>query len=430
MQSRSNGSPMVARRFLPILCSLFVLLAGWLVVGNRLGMTSTSDSPNVVSTSRVLPVSLRPQEEKDSLQARLERLEAMPTDQLRSEFDDQMKSWRHNFALLAQAHIAFHNVREEDSGPWASQFRKAKREGEAARSQAALVSILLAERLEAPLDPDVVAMVFHSMEESLIFERYQLGYRAGKALLDSGIREPVLLGMQGFAAWSNNQFTEARELFAEALVAGHEMPLQYRQVNQLLDSAMKDAEEEAQLAQKDQNLPRARIVTTKGTLEVELFEDQAPNTVANFIKLAEKGFYDGQEFFATDKSYLTTGSPTNDASGNAGYEIKAEFEQEERRHHFRGTLTLMVVEETGNGSSQFSILTQPMPTLDETKNTVFGRVINGEIVLDDIARNGEDWKELAKTSNFKLEDPDRILSIEITHKRDHEYEPDVKQLLF
>ena len=71
-----------------------------------------------------------------------------------------------------------------------------------------------------------------------------------------------------------------------------------------------------------------------------------------------------------------------------------------------------------------------MAELTSTKNTVFARVVEGDVVLDDLARVGEEWKEQAKNTNFVLPEPDKILSVEILKKRDHDYEPEMLRIGF
>lgn len=360
-------------------------------------------------------------DDDQSLSETMAKLEAMDQDQLQELFNEYLKSWRSNFAKLAQGQSAFYNRPESESSKWATQFRIAKREGEKARKAAGLVAVELASRIEGELDPDLGAMVYYSMDEYLVFEKFELAYRAGKVLASKNSRDGRTLALAGYAAYSTNHFTEAREYFSEAIVAGYKLPLEYEKINEILDEAVEEMKKEEGYRQAEANNPIATIETTKGVLVVELLEDHAPNAVANFINLAEANFFDGQQFYDTSVSFLTTGSPTNAADGNAGYSIESEADRDNRRVHLRGSLTLMVIPDLGTGSSQFSILTQPMLELSSTKNTVFGRVIEGDLVLDDIARVGENWQEFAKKAKQPLSDPDRIKSVKISDKRDHDY---------
>ena len=125
---------------------------------------------------------------------------------------------------------------------------------------------------------------------------------------------------------------------------------------------------------KRQDLPRVKLETTDGNVIIELFENEAPNTVANFIKLTKEGYYDGLEFFQVVPSlYARTGCKANDGTTHPGYRIRNEFEN--GRSHFAGTVVMQNDGENTAGS-QFIILHRPDPNLKE-KVVSFGRVIEG-----------------------------------------------------
>ena len=122
------------------------------------------------------------------------------------------------------------------------------------------------------------------------------------------------------------------------------------------------------------NLPRVKLETTEGDVLIELFENEAPNTVANFIKLTQEGYYDGLEFFqVVPGGYARSGCTANDGTTHPGYRIRNEFEN--GRSHFAGTVVMQNDGENTAGS-QFIILHRPDPNLKE-KVVSFGRVIEG-----------------------------------------------------
>jgi cyclophilin family peptidyl-prolyl cis-trans isomerase len=168
------------------------------------------------------------------------------------------------------------------------------------------------------------------------------------------------------------------------------------------------------------DLPRVRLSTTKGDIEVELFENEAPNTVANFISLVEKEFYDGLTFHNV-KSRLgaQTRCPKADGSGHPGYLIRCECYQQNRRLHFRGSLSMMTAG-PDTGGSQFRILFRPMRELDG-RHTVFGRVTRGMDVLSRL-RIREPNPNIPKEL---LPKADEILRAEVLRKRSHSYEPKI-----
>lgn len=182
------------------------------------------------------------------------------------------------------------------------------------------------------------------------------------------------------------------------------------------------AAEEALLAaeaEKD-DLPRVRLETGKGAIVLELFEDQAPYTVANFIELVGSGFYDGTKFHRVIPGFMAQGGDPNTISGatgapgqgGPGYTIPDESSRSDKRKHFAGRLAMAKPgdpERPGkakpnSGGSQFYITVVPTSHLDE-EYTVFGRVIEGQ--------------EIAQA----LRMDDLLRSAAVLRKRDHEYKP-------
>lgn len=167
------------------------------------------------------------------------------------------------------------------------------------------------------------------------------------------------------------------------------------------------------------DLPQVLLVTTEGDIKIELFENHAPNTVANFIHLIrDQKFYDGKLFHLVKPGeYAVSGSPNGDGMGDAGYKIPCECYGEKIRSHFRGTLTMMAGSKD-RGGSQFFITQQPNPHTFDGKYTAFGRVIEGmDVVLK--------LKNVDKTTSMaSSEDVSRIIRAEVTRARSHTYMPE------
>ena len=162
------------------------------------------------------------------------------------------------------------------------------------------------------------------------------------------------------------------------------------------------------------DLPRVKIETTKGTIVVELFENEAANTVANFISLVEQHFYDGTPFHRVIPQFMAQGGdPTGTGTGGPGYAIACECETPGARKHFLGSLS-MAHAGKDTGGSQFFLTFRPTEHLDG-RHTVFGRVIEGFDVLPKIQRT-----EGERAGG----EPDKILKAEVLRKRDHDYVPD------
>jgi cyclophilin family peptidyl-prolyl cis-trans isomerase/HEAT repeat protein len=126
--------------------------------------------------------------------------------------------------------------------------------------------------------------------------------------------------------------------------------------------------------------PRAFIETDKGTIEIELTVLDAPLTVANFITLARKGFYNGLAIHRVVPDFVVQdGDPRGDGEGGPGYTIRDELNQ---RPYLRGTVG-MALDWEDTGGSQFFITHSPAPHLD-ARYTVFGQVVSGMEVVDRI----------------------------------------------
>jgi peptidyl-prolyl cis-trans isomerase B (cyclophilin B) len=123
------------------------------------------------------------------------------------------------------------------------------------------------------------------------------------------------------------------------------------------------------------------MITNHGDIELELFDEDAPKTVANFRKLAADGFYDGLTFHRVIKDFMIQGGcPQGTGTGGPGYT----FEDEINEHKIvRGALAMANAGPDTNGSQFFIVTTDAAPWLDG-KHTVFGQVRNGMEVVDDL----------------------------------------------
>jgi len=123
------------------------------------------------------------------------------------------------------------------------------------------------------------------------------------------------------------------------------------------------------------------MVTTKGTIKFTLLPQYAPNTVDNFIKLANKKFYDGLAFHRVVPGFVVQGGdPAGNGSGGPGYTIKAEFSA---RKHLLGTVAMARTPDPDSAGSQFYICLAALPSLDN-QYTVFGQVFEGQDVVNSI----------------------------------------------
>ncbi|MBV8396478.1 MAG: peptidylprolyl isomerase [Actinobacteria bacterium] len=130
--------------------------------------------------------------------------------------------------------------------------------------------------------------------------------------------------------------------------------------------------------------------TNKGTIEIELFPDEAPKTVANFVELAQKGFYDGVIFHRVIEDFMIQGGdPTGTGTGGPGYQFEDEFNAHKVE---RGALAMANAGPNTNGSQFFIVTADSCPWLDG-KHTVFGKVTSGMDVVDEISRVPKDARD-------------------------------------
>jgi len=156
---------------------------------------------------------------------------------------------------------------------------------------------------------------------------------------------------------------------------------------------------ETQISEK---LPKIQIQTERGNITIEMFEDEAPNTVANMISLIEKGYYDGLNFHRVIPDFMIQGGcPHGTGTGGPGYDFDDECAPD-RRHDSAGVLSMANAGPRTNGS-QFFITHGPTPHLDG-KHTVFGKVTEGQEVVDEIKQG------------------DVMQTVVVLQKRDHVYE--------
>jgi cyclophilin family peptidyl-prolyl cis-trans isomerase len=139
---------------------------------------------------------------------------------------------------------------------------------------------------------------------------------------------------------------------------------------------------------------QATMQTSEGAIGLELFDEDAPKTVANFKKLAGEGFYDGLIFHRVIKDFMIQGGcPQGTGTGGPGYT----FEDEINDHKIvRGALAMANAGPNTNGSQFFLVTTEAAPWLDG-KHTVFGRVTDGMDVVDKIEGTDTDRSDRPTT---------------------------------
>lgn len=128
----------------------------------------------------------------------------------------------------------------------------------------------------------------------------------------------------------------------------------------------------------------AEIHTKKGVMKIEFFEKDAPNTVKNFVELAEKGYYDGLTFHRVIPNFVIQGGcPKGDGTGGPGYQIDCELDGE-NQYHDRGVLSMAHAGRNTGGSQFFICHNRENVAHLDRNHTVFGKVVDGLDVIDQI----------------------------------------------
>ncbi|MEL6895880.1 MAG: peptidylprolyl isomerase, partial [Planctomycetota bacterium] len=242
------------------------------------------------------------------------------------------------------------------------------------------------------------------------------------------------------ASFNAGKFDQAKKLFEEWFTLAQENeedpPQSDIVMYGLLDRCRTLWDTELQRrAAEDQadDLPQIKLETTRGDVILELFENECPNTVAQFVTLVEEGFYDGNDFHQVVEHMLAlTGDKNGDGSAATDGPFLADENQgTQSRFCQQGSLVMAKIPIKGkkgefyenSASTQFAILLQPVPTMMETQ-TIFGRVKSGMDAITSLRRADSSKK---KDKNTVVLPSDRIVRATVLRKRDHAYLPRLMQ---
>jgi cyclophilin family peptidyl-prolyl cis-trans isomerase len=270
---------------------------------------------------------------------------------------------------------------------------------------------------EAPNDdPQLARFLVKLAEDAIARDDYATAKQVGDAMIAGQSTERQIYNAAAIASFVLNDYERADEFFKTATDSG--VLSEYGQeltpyVAEYKALWAKEQEIRAAEAEAD-DLPRVKLKTTKGDVVIELFENEAPDTVGNFVSLVEQGFYDGLSFHRVIANFMAQGGdPKGDGTGGPGYNIFCECYKPEARMHFQGSLS-MAHAGRDTGGSQFFLTFRQTPHLNG-RHTCFGRVIEGMEVLSQLQRiDPENPGELV---------PDKIVKAEVLRKRDHVYAP-------
>lgn len=265
-------------------------------------------------------------------------------------------------------------------------------------------------------DKELNEFMVAALADAVGGDNYELASKIAQMLIDSKLENPNLDLLAGIAFFNTNQLEAAEKHLQSAKDKQAINADGMRMLEAVPDYKQKWAREQQFREAEDKagDLPKVKLETTEGDIVVALFEDQAPNTVANFISLVEKKFYDGLSFHRVIPGFMAQGGdPKGNGSGGPGYTIPDEVASPDHREHFRGTLSMAKTQAPDSGGSQFFLCFVPTAHLDG-QHTVFGRVVEGFDVLAKIQRT----EGVAGRPAV-----DKIVKATVLSKRSHDYQP-------
>lgn len=337
----------------------------------------------------------------------------------RTEFDAASAEMRKLFAELSALQSQYHLP---DADKAAIEAKYGELAPQAAAAGIRLENAALALAIVDPSAAEARAISGESVSGAVKADAPEVALEKATKLDAAGVAGMETLLMAAQAAMALSRPDEAAAWLAKAGKAGAPQD-QVQKAAAAIDRERPKVEAEMAKRQAEaaaDDLPRVRISTSVGDLVVELFENEAPNTVANFISLVDKGFYNGTPFHRVIGGFMAQGGdPTGTGTGGPGYTIACEVDAPDARQHFRGTLS-MAHAGRDTGGSQFFLTFRPTDHLDG-KHTVFGRVIEGFDVLPKIMRTTDgQGRPVAGVQ------PDTIVKAEVLRKRNHAYVPQTK----
>jgi cyclophilin family peptidyl-prolyl cis-trans isomerase len=332
-----------------------------------------------------------------------------------AEYQRLFEEWKGVLKELRELKVKYQSAALADQAKiqqdWAVLVEKGN------QTVAALEAAGLKAYAEAPNeDPQLTRFLVKLADDAIQRDDYAAAKRTTDVLIGGQCPDKQVYDSAAIAALVLNDYDGAEKNFklakdANALSAyGKELEPLVKEYKELWAKEREIREAEA----KADDLPRVKLTTTKGEIVLELFENEAPETVGNFVSLVEKKFYDGLSFHRVLKNFMAQGGdPKGDGSGGPGYQIYCECYKPDYRRHFQGSLS-MAHAGRDTGGSQFFLTFKQTAHLNN-KHTCFGRVIEGMDVLSKLQRRDP------QAANPPA--PDSIVKAEVIRKRDHAYQP-------
>ncbi len=345
-------------------------------------------------------------------------------------FETALNGWRTTLADMREVMIRFNNGPPQEAEGYRQRYRELEMQGREQFDEAMAAAIELLKN--APRE-NYVAAQFLLVAVHYRFNKdwYELTGEAVEQLRRVKAKDDRLAEIAGVSFFATNQYDKAEPYLREAMQAGNLAEIN-QGILESLDACRvlwpTAAEQRAADAERD-DLPRVRLLTTRGEIVLELFEDAAPNTVANFIRMVEDGLLENLPFYQVISGRIALVGESGGSAVGGEYCLADETQSPDRRYIFRGSLAMAKLPDPigesrltipNTASQQFFFAFQPL-VMANAEHTVFGRIIEGMSTFSLLTRLDPSKKE----ENAEPVNPDRILEAEVIRQRDHSYEPQV-----
>ena len=341
---------------------------------------------------------------------------------VRDQYEKQLQQWKDLLKSLRSMRLKYLESKDAERVALAQKFTDGIAKGNVmvAKLRAkAKAAYLAAPNEDRGLRNLLIKMAKDEYERGV----YESSASLAKTLIDNKCQVNLIYSLAGSSLFSIHKFDEAEKYLKRADATNSLQPPATIFLKEIANYKMQWAEElkfrkqeEADRKDPKKRLPQVVLKTNRGEIVLELFENEAPNTVGNFISLVEKKYYDGLTFHRVLQNFMAqTGCPLGNGTGGPGYNIKDECRKPIHRKHFRGSLSMAKGTAPDTGGSQFFLCFLPTSQLNG-KHTVFGRIVKGMDILAKI--------KLRDPKDKEAPEPDQIISATVINKRNHVYKPD------
>ena len=345
----------------------------------------------------------------------------------RAEFDKSYAQYKEVVKQMYDLRDRYPSAAAEERPAMEQKFNDLLKQGNELRPK--VLAVAEKAYVENPKDQTLRAMMLSAVETMINGDDYEEALRLAKLLIENKSPDPKIYDLAGQAAFYVSKYDDA-EKYLKMAADSKSLSEKGQEVSESIGKYREKWARELKFRETDakSDLPRVKLTigdskgNVKGEIVVELFENEAPNTVANFLSLVEKKFYDGLIFHRVIQHFMAQGGdPLGTGTGGPGYSIADECNQPNHRDHFRGSLSMAHGAAPDSNGSQFFITFVPTGHLDG-KHTVFGRVVEGFDVLAKIQRTQVQGERGDTPIPGAV--PDKIVKAEmLPSKREHPHQP-------